>query len=149
MQRLFPTGYQRGACKLAGISYKMAYPEFVMIPAGRASESAVLDEAAQERTDEVDEKEYKVDVRGFLVDANEWDEQFATFKAYEMGLHDGLTIWHWEIIYFLRNGFKKSGTVPTVYETCEAHHLELEDLERLFPNGYHRGAVKIAGLRAQ
>jgi tRNA 2-thiouridine synthesizing protein E len=34
-----------------------------------------------------------------------------------------------------------------VIETCEATDLDIAELERLFPDGYHRGAVKIAGLR--
>ena len=38
--------------------------------------------------------------------------------------------------------------VPTVYEACADNGLELEDLEQLFSDGYHRGAVKLAGLRA-
>ncbi|RJP16610.1 MAG: sulfurtransferase TusE [Candidatus Abyssobacteria bacterium SURF_5] len=40
LQRLFPTGYQRGACKLAGITYRDAYPEYVLIPAGGVLPSA-------------------------------------------------------------------------------------------------------------
>jgi tRNA 2-thiouridine synthesizing protein E len=34
-----------------------------------------------------------------------------------------------------------------VTETCEANDLDIDELEQLFPDGYHRGAVKIAGLR--
>ncbi len=46
--------------------------------------------------------------------------------------------------------FKNAGeTVPTVYETCEENRIEIEDLEALFPDGYHRGAVKISGLRVR
>ncbi len=47
---------------------------------------------------------------------------------------------------FLRKRFQETGSVPTVYETCEQNKIEIEDLERLFPDGYHRGAVKISGL---
>jgi tRNA 2-thiouridine synthesizing protein E len=36
---------------------------------------------------------------------------------------------------------------PSVTETCEVNDLDIEELEQLFPDGYHRGAVKIAGLR--
>lgn len=54
---------------------------------------------------------------------------------------------HWGVIRFLRRRHQETGSVPTVYETCEANGLEVEDLERLFVDGYHRGAVKIAGLR--
>jgi tRNA 2-thiouridine synthesizing protein E len=49
----------------------------------------------------------------------------------------------------IRKRFEETGTVPTVYETCEMNQIELEDLESLFPDGYHRGAVKIAGLRVR
>lgn len=137
LKELFPTGYQRGACKLAGITYRDSFiwqtePEAKVrtMPAARA------------------EKVYRVDVRGFLVEPGDWDEQFAIFKAYETKVPQKLTDKHWDIIRFLRNRYAETKSVPTVYETCEANQIELEELERLFPDGYHRGAVKIAGLRA-
>jgi hypothetical protein len=37
--------------------------------------------------------------------------------------------------------------VATVYESCEACEMDIRRLETLFPTGYHRGAVKLAGLR--
>ena len=46
-----------------------------------------------------------------------------------------------------RERFERDGKVPTVYETCEVHGLEIDDLEHMFPDGYHRGVVKLAGLR--
>ncbi|HDS01083.1 MAG TPA: hypothetical protein ENO22_06335 [candidate division Zixibacteria bacterium] len=54
---------------------------------------------------------------------------------------------HWQIIHYLRDRFAKKNEIPTVYETCEDNKIDLDDLERLFPDGYHRGAVKISGLR--
>jgi tRNA 2-thiouridine synthesizing protein E len=60
-----------------------------------------------------------------------------------------LTDKHWQILEFLRQRFATNNIVPTVYETREANHLELEELQRLFPDGYHRGAVKLAGLRVR
>jgi sulfur relay (sulfurtransferase) DsrC/TusE family protein len=56
---------------------------------------------------------------------------------------------HWQIIKYLRERYEKDKEVPTVYETCEENNIELEELEQLFPDGYHRGAVKIAGLRVR
>jgi len=53
---------------------------------------------------------------------------------------------HWEILDSLRRTFEETGQVPTVVECCRANDLELDDLEALFPDGYQRGAVKIAGL---
>ncbi len=58
-----------------------------------------------------------------------------------------LRVSHWKIMRFLRTQYKKTSQVPTIYETCEANEVELEEMESLFPDGYHRGAVKIAGLK--
>jgi tRNA 2-thiouridine synthesizing protein E len=59
-----------------------------------------------------------------------------------------LTEKHWQVIRFLRDEFAKTGKVPTVFDTCSRNQIEIDELERLFPDGYHRGAVKLAGLRA-
>lgn len=136
LKKLFPGGYLRGACKLAGLSYRGAYI------CGSWVKNVPKDKLA-----EVEQKVYRVDVRGFLVDPSEWDEVFAINKAYDMKMPNGLTEQHWKIINFLRESFKKSNTIPTVYEICEEFLIDLEALENLFPDGYHRGAVKIAGLR--
>ncbi len=95
-----------------------------------------------------EEKSYEMNVRGFLVNPSEWDEEFALYKAYEMKMPK-LTDKHWQIISFLRQSFEKNRSVPTVYETCEANGIDLEELCSLFPDGYHRGAVKIAGLKVR
>ncbi len=139
LERLFPTGYFRGACKLAGISSQIG-------SIGLSTDSASLPETMSFM--EAYNKTYEVDVRGFLVNPEQWDEYYARHRAYEMKIGGGeLTDEHWKVIKFLRESYKKSKTIPTVYETCKKNQLEIEDLERLFPDGYHRGAVKIAGLR--
>ena len=133
---LFPTGNQRGACKIAGVSFKQEYLQ-QYLPPQLAKEYEAFDET----------KIYRIDVRGFLVDPAEWDEFFAINKAIEMKMPKRLTEEHWKVIYYLRNRFKLSQTVPTIFETCEENAIDLGDLEKLFPDGYHRGAVKLAGLR--
>jgi tRNA 2-thiouridine synthesizing protein E len=139
LKRLFPTGYLRGACKLAGIAYGDRAKKFCGEEnASHGSEAALRP----------GEKWYRVTALGFLAVPTEWDEDFAIFKAQELGMVGGLTERHWEVIRFLRQSYAKTGTPPTVYETSEALGLELEELERLFPTGYHRGAVKLSGLRA-
>jgi tRNA 2-thiouridine synthesizing protein E len=55
----------------------------------------------------------------------------------------------WQLIRYLRQHYAEKKKVPTVYETCEAIGMELDVLESLFPDGYHRGLVKIAGLRVR
>jgi tRNA 2-thiouridine synthesizing protein E len=137
LKRLFPTGYMRGACKLAGVSYREAY-----LGADYMEHSAKDLHAVATR------QEYRVDVRGFLVDPDEWDEHYAAHRAFEMKIHGGkLGKMHWQIIRYLRSTYYKTGKIPTVTETCEANDIDIDELEQLFPDGYHRGAVKIAGLR--
>lgn len=137
LKKLFPAGYLRGACKLAGITYKEGYLD-----------QAAVEELAEQITSPAQEKSYEIDSRGFLLNPFAWDEAFATLKAYEMKMPK-LSEKHWLIIHFLRKNFEKNNIVPTVYETCEVNGIELDELEKLFPDGYHRGAVKIAGLRVR
>ena len=92
---------------------------------------------------------YRIDFWGFLVDPDEWDEHFALLKAHEMKVPGGLTPDHWEVIRFLRQEYFRVGKVPTFSETCEAVGVGLGIFRALFPDGFHRGAVKIAGLPAQ
>lgn len=59
--------------------------------------------------------------------------QFAVFEAYEMNMPSMLTDEHWRIIYYLRDAFKKTGEIPTAYETCKANEMESKRLEEFFP----------------
>ncbi|MFH1736044.1 MAG: TusE/DsrC/DsvC family sulfur relay protein [bacterium] len=136
LRELFPSGYQRGACKLAGLTYREGFLGYSPLPSN-------LDQITPINANTT----YLVDVHGFLVNSNDWDKQWAVLKAQEMRMAENLTEQHWKIIDFLRDNFQNDGIVPTVYETCEALGLEIDELEHLFPSGYHRGAVKLAGLR--
>jgi tRNA 2-thiouridine synthesizing protein E len=138
LSRLFPSGYLRGACKLAGITYREQEIHPSWLPKERLSRV----------TAPLEERVYRVNLWGFLVDSSEWDEDFAIHKSQEMKMAGPLTEKHWQIIRFLRQKYAETGKVPTVYETCSANHLEIEELGELFLDGYHRGAVKLAGLRA-
>jgi tRNA 2-thiouridine synthesizing protein E len=86
-------------------------------------------------------REYKVTPQGFLEDFNQWNERFAQLVSSEW-----LGPKHWEVIRFLRNYYLTTNNIPTVYEVCQAHNLDLKDLQKLFPDGYRRGACRIAGL---
>ena len=138
---LFPTGYLRGACRLAGVTYKE----------GSVGQRAVHYFTTGEDVAVVySQKTYQVDVRGFLVNPDDWDEQYAINRAYDLKIPGGkLTDRHWQIIMFLRKSYEESKRVPNVYETCEKNAIDVDELERLFPDGYHRGAVRIAGLRVR
>lgn len=139
MKRLFPSGYLRGACKLAGITYKEGFWGNDELPS-EGIEYNLID----------DKRTYVVDIRGFLIHPDEWNELYAVCRARDMKIPGGkLTEKHWQIIRFLRESYKNRSEVPTAYETCEAVEISIDELERLFPDGYHRGAVKIAGLRVR
>ncbi|MFZ0914228.1 MAG: TusE/DsrC/DsvC family sulfur relay protein [Candidatus Korobacteraceae bacterium] len=137
LRNLFPAGYLRGACKLAGITYKEGYLD-----------QSWVEGLAEQATEGEAGKTYEINVRGFLVNPSQWDKQYALHRAWEMKMPK-LTEKHWQIIEFLRERFVKDNLVPTVYEACESNHIDLDELQRLFPDGYHRGAVKIAGLRVR
>jgi tRNA 2-thiouridine synthesizing protein E len=136
MQRLFPSGYQRGACKLAGLSF-MA--EGVSTPFYPTPETPIAPIP-------VDKRVYRVNVQGFLIDPNEWDEEYAIFKARELQMANPLGKKHWQIIRYLRSEYERKDEIPTVYAMCEAVGIDIDRLAELFPSGYHRGVVKIAGL---
>ncbi len=138
MNRLFPTGYHRGACKLAGISYRQGYFHKYRVEGNLPSIES-----------EYKLKVYRIDSQGFLVDPTEWDENFAVNKAFEMKMPGLLTKKHWQILVYLREKFIKTKEIPTLFQTCEMNNLEMLEFDELFPDGYHRGAVKLAGLRLE
>ena len=133
---LFPTGYLRGACKFAGLTYRKSYVKY--------SWAEVADRDARSTQNE---KIYRVDVRGFPVDSSEWDENFAIHWAHHLKMTDGLSLNHWKIFLCLRKQYGETGSVATVLETCQMNQIDLDELERRFPEGNHRSAVKLAGLR--
>lgn len=132
LAKLFPEGYRRGACKLAGLSY--------------LAEDIVYSCAARPKAKAAPGKVYRVNVAGFLVDPSEWDEDYAAHKMVEMKM-TGPNEKQCLIIHYLRDKYAATGKVPTVYETCADNGIEIGELGELFPDGYHRGAVKLAGLQ--
>lgn len=143
LKSLFPTGYTKGACKLAGLSYRDRFMDYYgeNLSRGKAKPTRPAIPMADSG------KVYRVDAFGFLVDPSEWDEAFAVNKAREMKMPGGLSERHEEVIQYLRRSNVNQETVPSVSECCEALGMELDQIEKLFPDGYVRGALKIAGLR--
>ena len=142
LQRLFPTGYLRGACLVSGITYKSGWVYY-------REEPYPVDAGTRRELKPglgLKNKIYRVDLLGYLVDPTEWDNDFAARRALELNIKGGLTEKHWHIIDFLRDYYMKHQKIPNIYDCCEENQIEIEDLEKLFPTGYHRGAVKIAGL---
>ncbi len=140
LEALFPEGYLRGACRLAGIPTAAAYPPWSQMAHYRELPPIAPRDGVVERT-------YVIDGLGFLLDPAAWDRGFAHLKAFEMKVPGDLGDGHWRVIDYLRGEFHRTASIPTVIQTCNALGLELDDLERLFPDGYNRGAVKMAGLK--
>ena len=131
LKALFPTGYFRGACRIAGVSYRFLCDVNIW---------HTYEPAAQFTVD------YNLTPQGFMTDFHRWDEHFAHSIAERWDLPAGLEPKHWEIIHFLRNYYQTTNNIPTVFEVCQAHGLNLEALQQMFPGGYRRGACRIAGL---
>jgi tRNA 2-thiouridine synthesizing protein E len=131
MRRLFPTGYHRGACKIAGINYKFMFE---------------TNHWLTYETPRILGSKYKMTSTGFLENFEDWDEDFAHFVINEWGLSSGLTEKHRRIIAYLRKSYKKNKNIPTVFDACENNQVSLSELRELFPEGYRRGACRVAGL---
>jgi tRNA 2-thiouridine synthesizing protein E len=130
-RRLFPTGYHRGACKIAGINYEFMYKHNMWLTY---------------ETSPVLKNQYRMTALGFLEDFNTWDKRFATLLASDWDLPDGLTKKHWLIIDYLRDFFKANKNIPMLHETCKENDLTINEMGEMFPDGYRRGACRIAGL---
>ena len=131
MRRLFPTGYHRGACRIAGINYEFMCKTNIWLTY---------------ETHQVLKSEHELTQAGFLVDFEKWNQHFAQLVARAWNLPNGLTEAHWRVLEYLRNYYRINKNIPTVYETCRANHVALEKLIKLFPDGYRRGACRAAGL---
>ena len=91
-------------------------------------------------------KAYEVDSQDFLEDFRSWNRNFAKGMAQRLGMPGDLTKEQWDVINFIRNSFKATGTCPNIYETCRMCGLVLKELKTLFPTGYLRGACRLAGI---
>jgi tRNA 2-thiouridine synthesizing protein E len=89
---------------------------------------------------------YRVDTHGFLLDRQQWDEEFALAMAASAGVPGGLTEAHWRSLYFVRNTFDKMTTCPLLFIAFQKNDFGIGDLKELFPSGYLKGVCKLAGI---
>ncbi len=129
---LFPAGYQRGVCRIAGLPYSFIVSNHY---------------ALTYETEQTSPPSYEICGAGFLRDFWSWDDGFALATAV-LGEEGQLSIEHWRVIDFLRESFASTGRSPTLGQTCTALDLNRVDLDALFPEGYHRGACRMAGIPA-
>lgn len=138
LRRLFPMGYLRGACRIAGIDYDFICSVNFLV-------TYETDWSSYDTIRELGDK-YELGACGFLKNFDEWDGDFAVAVSREWDLRGGLTDRHHEIIAFLRDFFAEHRRVPTLYETCKANSSSLKEFDEVFPSGYRRGACRAAGL---
>lgn len=94
---------------------------------------------------------FLVDGHGYLTDPDQWTESFADYTARQEGIE--LTEKHWELIRWIRAEEADHGVMP---DARFAMKLLGGDggktagralLFELFPYGYVKQAIKIAGMR--
>lgn len=131
MRSLFPAGYHRGTCKVAGVNYKFMLDTNYWLTYETAPPV---------------KPRYDLDDLGFLADFNQWDEDFVELALSQRQPPIEPTKRHYQILYYLRDYYIVHHTIPTIYETCTVNDATLEEMQGLFPAGYRRGACRIAGL---
>ena len=85
------------------------------------------------------------DKEGYLARGETWTEDAANMLAKEE-VPDGLIEDHWKVIECMRQYYLEMGTVPPVRMLARKTGLTLRQMQKLFPSGLTRGAVRIAGL---
>ncbi len=94
----------------------------------------------------------QTDEDGFLLDPEDWDENFAlsTAKKSELELSED----HWRLIHMIRQLYSDSGVVPELRTILKSLRVAIgkdnatrKYVYTLFPYGYGQQGCKIAGMR--
>ena len=95
---------------------------------------------------------YTTDEYGFLVDPEDWTQQFAESCAESENIT--LTEKHWRIINTIRDIYSETSVVPelrilmkTLNSEDTTEKATRKSVYQLFPYGYGQQACKIAGMR--
>lgn len=94
---------------------------------------------------------FEVDGHGYLTDPEAWTESFADYTAREEGIE--LTDEHWALIRWIRAEEADHGVMPDARFAMKflggaaGKQAGREALFKLFPYGYVKQAIKIAGMR--
>ncbi len=97
-------------------------------------------------------KDFALNSKGYLINFEAWDKDFASNIAQEHGLE--LTDCHWKIIHFLRDYYLEFGVSPDPREIIKKLGKTIDHdepctkkrLEGLFANGGCKLACQISGL---
>ncbi len=99
------------------------------------------------------ETDVALDIEGYLVDPEEWNEDIARRMAAAEGLE--LTDEYWAIIRFMRDYWSEHKVIPDVRHVVAFmteqfgydKKMAKKRLFKLFPYGYVKQACKIAGMQ--
>jgi TusE/DsrC/DsvC family sulfur relay protein len=91
------------------------------------------------------ERPVEVDPEGFMLDADQWNEEIAEEIAHLSGIPE-LTERHWQVVRFMRERFLSSGTAPTIRSLGKESGVPVKELYELFPKGPAKLAAKIGGI---
>ena len=104
---------------------------------------------------EVNGRIIETDEQGYLLDLDDWSEDFARALA----RHDGIELYvdHWELIWYFRDYYEQSRSLPTMHrmvlELGKRQGARFRDrkayekhIYRLFPADPVREVCKLAGL---
>jgi TusE/DsrC/DsvC family sulfur relay protein len=87
----------------------------------------------------------EIDAEGFMLDADQWNEEIAEEIAHLSGIPE-LTERHWLVIRFMRERYLTTGTAPTIRSLGKESGVPVKELYGLFPKGPAKLAAKIGGI---
>jgi tRNA 2-thiouridine synthesizing protein E len=90
-------------------------------------------------------KTFDVDEDGFLLDFNQFAEEWIEIVKKEEGIAE-LNDEHRMVIDVLQDYYKKNGIAPMVRVLSKLTKFKLKHIYELFPSGPGKGACKMAGL---
>jgi tRNA 2-thiouridine synthesizing protein E len=96
-------------------------------------------------TIEYNGKSFDVDEDGFLLDFNQFSEEWLEIVMKEEGISE-LNEEHKLVIDVLQDYYKKNGIAPMVRVLSKLTKFKLKHIYELFPSGPGKGACKMAGL---
>jgi tRNA 2-thiouridine synthesizing protein E len=87
----------------------------------------------------------EVDAEGFLVHAEQWNEELAAEIARDSGIPE-LTPRHWLVVNFMRDRYLTTGTAPSIRALGKESGVPIKELYQLFPKGPAKLAARIGGI---
>lgn len=90
-----------------------------------------------------------VDADGYLIDPDDWTEDFARATAAALGVE--MSEEHWAVVRFMRAERDRQGVTPdarhVIRHLAETRGAHRNRLFELFPYGYPGQACRIAGMK--